>query len=234
MPPSASTRGGGRRVRSRGVVVVRNPARAVVVAPAAGRVAAAREPCDVTAVGADRVQVAPVAAEARRAEVLGLDAQGAEQDPVALTALRGEAVRPGQTPAGQAAPARAVQPGAVDLLDLPAVGFVGQHAAGRGPRGGLPERIRVGADPERRREVRARPRSGLGRAGPEIPTRTSSWAGCDASEDEIRAHVRERLAGFEVPKRVIVAEPPKTSAAKIQKAVLRARSRTLAPGRGRL
>jgi fatty-acyl-CoA synthase len=59
-------------------------------------------------------------------------------------------------------------------------------------------------------------------------------AGCDASEDEIRVHVRERLAGLEVPKRVIVAELPKTSAAKIQKAVLRARSRTLAPGRGRL
>ena len=54
-------------------------------------------------------------------------------------------------------------------------------------------------------------------------------AGRQASEDEIRAHVREHLAGFKVPKRVIFAELPKTSTGKIQKTVLRDRSRTLAP-----
>ncbi len=54
-------------------------------------------------------------------------------------------------------------------------------------------------------------------------------AGRDASEDEIRAHVREHLAGFKVPKRVIFTELPKTSTGKIQKTVLRERSLTLAP-----
>lgn len=48
-------------------------------------------------------------------------------------------------------------------------------------------------------------------------------------EVQIRAHVRERLAGFKVPKRVIFAELPKTSTGKIQTTVLRERSRTLAP-----
>jgi fatty-acyl-CoA synthase len=54
-------------------------------------------------------------------------------------------------------------------------------------------------------------------------------AGRAVSEGEIRAHVREHLAGFKVPKWVIFAELPKTSTGKIQKTVLRKRSRTLAP-----
>ena len=43
------------------------------------------------------------------------------------------------------------------------------------------------------------------------------------------APTSEHLAGFKVPKRVIFAELPKTSTGKIQKTVLRDRSRTLAP-----
>ena len=43
-----------------------------------------------------------------------------------------------------------------------------------------------------------------------------------ATEDEIIAFARARLAGFKTPKRVIFAELPKTSTGKIQKFELRA------------
>ena len=84
------------------VVVVRHAAR-VAVDGAAVRIAAARQAGDVGPVAADRVEVASVAAEARHAEVLGLVAVGAEQDPVALPPLRGETVRPPRATAGDAA-----------------------------------------------------------------------------------------------------------------------------------
>jgi len=45
--------------------------------------------------------------------------------------------------------------------------------------------------------------------------------GAAATEEEIRAHVRGRLAGFKVPDRVEFRELPKTSTGKIQKYVLR-------------
>jgi len=45
--------------------------------------------------------------------------------------------------------------------------------------------------------------------------------GASATADEIRAHVRERLAGFKVPDQVEFRELPKTSTGKIQKYVLR-------------
>ena len=45
--------------------------------------------------------------------------------------------------------------------------------------------------------------------------------GAEATEEEIRAHVRARLAGFKVPDRVEFRELPKTSTGKIQKYVLR-------------
>ena len=47
-------------------------------------------------------------------------------------------------------------------------------------------------------------------------------AGMEASEDEIIKFVRERLAGFKTPKRVIFADLPKTATGKIQKFELRA------------
>ncbi len=46
--------------------------------------------------------------------------------------------------------------------------------------------------------------------------------GATATEDEIIAFARARLAGFKTPKRVIFAELPKTSTGKIQKFELRA------------
>lgn len=49
-----------------------------------------------------------------------------------------------------------------------------------------------------------------------------------ASEAELIAHCRGRLAGFKTPKRVVFGELPKTSTGKIQKFELRARARALA------
>ncbi|WP_424136380.1 AMP-binding protein [Roseomonas chloroacetimidivorans] len=43
----------------------------------------------------------------------------------------------------------------------------------------------------------------------------------EATEEELIAHARERLAGFKVPKRVIFQEVPKTSTGKLQKVPLR-------------
>ncbi|CTQ50421.1 AMP-binding protein [Jannaschia donghaensis] len=49
--------------------------------------------------------------------------------------------------------------------------------------------------------------------------------GCNSTEDEIIAHVRDRLAGFKTPKSVTFGSLPKTSTGKIQKFVLRERVR---------
>ena len=46
-------------------------------------------------------------------------------------------------------------------------------------------------------------------------------ADAEATEAELIAHARERLAGFKVPKRVIFQEVPKTSTGKLQKVPLR-------------
>ncbi|TMV90495.1 AMP-binding protein [Thioclava sp. BHET1] len=51
--------------------------------------------------------------------------------------------------------------------------------------------------------------------------------GAEASESEIIAHCRARLAGFKTPKRVIFTELPKTSTGKIQKFELRAVAKLL-------
>ncbi|GAB2914184.1 acyl--CoA ligase family protein [Rhodococcus aerolatus] len=51
-------------------------------------------------------------------------------------------------------------------------------------------------------------------------------AGASATEAEIVEHVRERLARFKAPKRVVFGELPKTSTGKIQKFVLRDRGRS--------
>jgi fatty-acyl-CoA synthase len=48
-----------------------------------------------------------------------------------------------------------------------------------------------------------------------------------ATEAEIIAYARARLAGFKTPKRVVFGDLPKTSTGKIQKFALRARARTL-------
>jgi fatty-acyl-CoA synthase len=45
--------------------------------------------------------------------------------------------------------------------------------------------------------------------------------GMEATEAELIAHTRERIAGFKVPKRVIFREVPKTSTGKLQKVPLR-------------
>ncbi|MEJ2021037.1 MAG: acyl-CoA synthetase, partial [Maritimibacter sp.] len=45
--------------------------------------------------------------------------------------------------------------------------------------------------------------------------------GAEATEAELIAFARERLAGFKTPKRVIFTELPKTSTGKIQKFELR-------------
>jgi len=47
--------------------------------------------------------------------------------------------------------------------------------------------------------------------------------GANASAEELRAHVREHLAGFKVPDEVVFGELPRTSTGKIQKHVLRDR-----------
>jgi len=49
--------------------------------------------------------------------------------------------------------------------------------------------------------------------------------GANATEAELIAHCRSRLAGFKTPKKVIFAELPKTSTGKIQKFELRARAK---------
>ena len=49
--------------------------------------------------------------------------------------------------------------------------------------------------------------------------------GAEATEDELIAFARGRLAGFKTPKRVVFEELPKTSTGKIQKFALRARAR---------
>lgn len=51
--------------------------------------------------------------------------------------------------------------------------------------------------------------------------------GQEASEEDLIAFARARLAGFKTPKRVVFQELPKTSTGKIQKFELRARARTL-------
>jgi fatty-acyl-CoA synthase len=48
-------------------------------------------------------------------------------------------------------------------------------------------------------------------------------AGASATEEEIIAHCRERLAHFKAPRKVIFGELPKTSTGKIQKFILRDR-----------
>ncbi|MDF1605099.1 acyl--CoA ligase family protein [Nocardioides sp. YIM 152315] len=49
--------------------------------------------------------------------------------------------------------------------------------------------------------------------------------GADVDVDELRAFLRERIAGFKVPRRIELVELPKTSTGKIQKNVLRRRLR---------
>jgi fatty-acyl-CoA synthase len=49
--------------------------------------------------------------------------------------------------------------------------------------------------------------------------------GADATEEEILAFCRERIARYKLPARVLFAELPKTSTGKIQKHVLRSRIR---------
>ncbi len=55
--------------------------------------------------------------------------------------------------------------------------------------------------------------------------RPAAWVtlreGADASADELQAHVRERLAGFKVPDRIVFGPLPKTGTGKIKKFVLR-------------
>ena len=46
-----------------------------------------------------------------------------------------------------------------------------------------------------------------------------------ATEDELLAHVRTRLAGFQRPKMVVFGELPKTTTGKIRKNELRDRAR---------
>ena len=52
-------------------------------------------------------------------------------------------------------------------------------------------------------------------------------AGKLATEDELIAFCRERLAGFKTPKTVIFQELPKTSTGKIQKFVLRKQAQSM-------
>jgi fatty-acyl-CoA synthase len=46
-------------------------------------------------------------------------------------------------------------------------------------------------------------------------------SGASATDSDISAHVRQQLAGFKVPKRVVFGPLPKTATGKIQKYVLR-------------
>ena len=54
--------------------------------------------------------------------------------------------------------------------------------------------------------------------------------GAEATEADLIAFARERLAGFKTPKHVVFQELPKTSTGKIQKYVLRDRAREIATG----
>jgi fatty-acyl-CoA synthase len=65
----------------------------------------------------------------------------------------------------------------------------------------------------------------------EVPVAFVALAdGATATEDELVAHVRERLAHFKAPKRVVFGPLPKTSTGKVQKFALRDRARSgLAP-----
>jgi fatty-acyl-CoA synthase len=49
--------------------------------------------------------------------------------------------------------------------------------------------------------------------------------GAEATEAELIAHCRERMAGFKAPKSVVFTELPRTSTGKIQKHVLRTKIR---------
>ena len=53
--------------------------------------------------------------------------------------------------------------------------------------------------------------------------------GATATEAELIAHCRARLAGFATPKHVVFAELPKTSTGKIQKFELRAVAKLMTP-----
>jgi fatty-acyl-CoA synthase len=52
--------------------------------------------------------------------------------------------------------------------------------------------------------------------------------GAGATEDELRAHCRQHLAGFKVPKRIVFGPLPKTSTGKIQKFILRQQAKSAA------
>ena len=52
--------------------------------------------------------------------------------------------------------------------------------------------------------------------------------GASVTEDEIKAHCREHLAGFKTPKKIIFGALPKTSTGKIQKFVLREQAKSTA------
>ena len=51
--------------------------------------------------------------------------------------------------------------------------------------------------------------------------------GAEATDADLIAHVRSRLAGFKTPKKVLFEELPKTSTGKIQKFELRAKARAM-------
>ena len=55
--------------------------------------------------------------------------------------------------------------------------------------------------------------------------------GAEVTDEELAAHVRERLAGFKVPRWFLRGELPRTSTGKIQKNVLRERARSDPPPR---
>ena len=54
--------------------------------------------------------------------------------------------------------------------------------------------------------------------------------GASATEDELIAFARTRLAGFKTPKQVVFGDLPKTSTGKVQKFELRAKAKALAGG----
>ena len=51
--------------------------------------------------------------------------------------------------------------------------------------------------------------------------------GATATEADIIAHCREKLAGFKVPKKVVFEDLPKTATGKIQKFVLREQAKAM-------
>lgn len=60
-----------------------------------------------------------------------------------------------------------------------------------------------------------------------ITLKNNMWV----DEAELKGHLRERLAGYKIPKRIVFGELPKTGTGKIQKFLLR--ERALVPPRGR-